>query len=311
MRATGLDTVRFKFWLKSWFSISRLTRHLFLSSLLRFRVVQACYIASKKIILWSWDAWSLRSEISDTLIVFVQLRMRPLFLSTSLIAIAFLYIGTRPATRLVILDRWDRDEAPLRIVPETYHALWNNAFSSGRQQLRKGENQQRSLLQQNLMRLQHPQKNPFNTNTFPPGGSPQLFGWTPEPYPDPLLDKTRCSLSFLPDKDIARMPNLRLCDPDWVLGTTLLQEVALKLHNFTETFTNQWDVGVVDNTRHRRLTQKADLSRFASPMQQSGMGLVRQMKFLPNQLMADNGGEDRHVALPQVELAVAVVRKVR
>jgi len=107
------------------------------------------------------------------------------------------------------------------------------------------------------------------------------------------------------------MPNLRLCDPDWVLGTTLLQEVALKLHNFTETFTNQWDVGVVDNTRHRRLTQKADLSRFASPMQQSGMGLVRQMKFLPNQLMADNGGEDRHVALPQVELAVAVVRKVR
>lgn len=60
--------------------------------------------------------------------------------------------------------------------------------------------------------------------------NPTVYGWTPDPYPNPLLNPVACGISFLSVNDI------RLCDPDWMLGGIVLTDVAAALQNFTETF---------------------------------------------------------------------------
>jgi hypothetical protein len=249
--------------------------------------------------------------------------MRPIILAVALIAIACLYMATRPDTRVVILDRWDRDEAPLRLVPAPYsfHRIFDFGPSFAPSQGLNEEQHEQRVNKQILTSIpilrSHPQK--IADNVSPNAGSPQIFGWTPDAYPDPTKDPIRCSLSFLPDKTIAAVRDLRLCDPDWVLGTTYLQEVALTLVNFTEVFTNQWDVGVVGEN-HRKMSEartqaqvsRESLTHFVSPIQQSGMELVRRMTFLPNRLLVEDisTGQGGRTILPRVSVAVAIVRKV-
>jgi hypothetical protein len=159
-------------------------------------------------------------------------------------------------------------------------------------------------------------KNPINSSLT--GSSPQLFGWTPDSYPDPLVDMVRCSLAFLPDSVTSTMHDLRLCDPDWVLGVNYLEEIAEAMHNFTDMFTNQWDVGVVGGNHRamsanlrrpkaRRLlsSNDFDFDQFASPIQRSSSDMVQKMIFHPNQWPADiSDSETRYSPMPQVSLAV-------
>jgi hypothetical protein len=103
--------------------------------------------------------------------------------------------------------------------------------------------------------------------------NPSFYGWVPETYPNPLLDPIRCSIAYLrtsaalnggidnDDQQVLSLPpsehpsngtmsyapldgeasgpslpRLRLCDPDWVLGTDYLQEIANALTNFSSVF---------------------------------------------------------------------------
>lgn len=244
--------------------------------------------------------------------------MRPILLAFTIIAIAYLYVATRSDTRVVILDRWDRDAAPMWLVPTSFSL--RRIFNFDRPSQRPNDEQSEQRVNKQILTSipilrSHPQR--ISDSASPTAGSPQIFGWTPDAYPDPTRDPIRCSLSFLPDKTISAVRDLRLCDPDWVLGTTYLQEVALTLVNFTEIFTNQWDVGVVGEN-HRRMSQEhsqasqESLTHFISPIQQSGMELVRRITFLPNRLLAEDAstGQGSRVILPRVSLAVAIVRKV-
>jgi len=276
--------------------------------------------------------------------------MRPLHISITFIALAALYISTRTTNRSIFLARWDQNDAPpqTRLVPETFHSFLKRGalFPASRSRVpapsqtpeKKDDtdSDERRQLQHfpapvTAFRLHPPDERSRNQNsrnakptsrtvTKPSPFNPQLFGWTPAAYPNPLVDPTRCSIVFLPNEDLQR--NLQLCDPDWVLGEAYLEEIAYAMRNFTEIFTSQhgWDVGVsVDNDPRRRLTaavqeeqqEKEDL--FVSPsLQQTGIQMVRQMVNLPNQLLSadDAGDEDSTFLLPPVELAVATVRKM-
>ena len=41
-----------------------------------------------------------------------------------------------------------------------------------------------------------------------PSANPQVYGWTPGPYPNPLTDPVRCSIAFLPEEQKAIMKHL-------------------------------------------------------------------------------------------------------
>jgi TPM domain len=105
--------------------------------------------------------------------------------------------------------------------------------------------------------------------------NPALYGWTPNQYPDPIHDPVRCAISYIlphlqqeqqqnermndpPPSDRMNSPTyndhyynnnnntnysknndllqLRLCDPDWVLGGIYLEDVAMALYNFSTAF---------------------------------------------------------------------------
>jgi hypothetical protein len=147
--------------------------------------------------------------------------------------------------------------------------------------------------------------------------NPQLYGWTPDMYPNPLVDPTRCGIAYLPfEKGVSK--HLKLCDPDWVLGGAYLEDIAFALNNFTDTFgqAQNWEVGVVGGRRHLAANHKPAetdlLNQLASPIQLSSMALVRKVFEWPSRLLNEAGGgnQDDRYLLPPVELAVATVRKV-
>lgn len=151
--------------------------------------------------------------------------------------------------------------------------------------------------------------------------NPQLYGWVPDAYPNPILDPTRCGISFLPEKDLRDNDRLRLCDPDWVLGGIYLEEIADSLNNFTRTFycrdnEERDDVGGMLEAREEgeeaEYTEESSLphdenyflddERPEPPRKLFGQPVRLQTRFLSE-------GEENN-QLPPVELAVATVRKV-
>jgi TPM domain len=109
--------------------------------------------------------------------------------------------------------------------------------------------------------------------------NPAIYGWTPNQYPNPIVDPVHCAVSYIlphlqqqqqeqqqqPSPPIINdevkamttplsSPNyisknstlnknddivLRLCDPDWVLGGIYLEDVAMALYNFSTLFGSQ------------------------------------------------------------------------
>ena len=79
-----------------------------------------------------------------------------------------------------------------------------------------------------------------------------LYGWEPTMYPDPIEDPSRCGISYLVDESNGddfefasgashKHPNplsmdTRLCDPDFVLGGSYLEQTAAALARFSEQF---------------------------------------------------------------------------
>ena len=146
-----------------------------------------------------------------------------------------------------------------------------------------------------------------------PYKDPSMYGWTPDIYPNPLVNPMRCSIAYLqhPPLAVAQSNNtstqqqLRLCDPDWVLGGVFLERIAAALHNFSEVFGRDedgpWDVAVGPSDR-RRLSKTATLP--PPRQQQNDLALPN----IARRLQQQEGDDD--FVLPRVELAVATVRKM-
>ena len=101
--------------------------------------------------------------------------------------------------------------------------------------------------------------------------NPAIYGWTPNQYPNPIVDPVHCAVSYIlphlqqqqrlsppgindevvastapispPDNintnsTLSKKDDivLRLCDPDWVLGGIYLEDVAMALYNFSTLF---------------------------------------------------------------------------
>lgn len=112
-----------------------------------------------------------------------------------------------------------------------------------------------------------------NDTTIPQ--NTQMYGWTPEVYPNPLVDTARCGIDYLSSSQNGTR-DMRLCDPDWVLGRSGLNDVASSLYNFSKTFgvaadTRHWKVVVeeneepsnrnVPNRKRRNLEMNSDTKR--------------------------------------------------
>jgi hypothetical protein len=73
--------------------------------------------------------------------------------------------------------------------------------------------------------------------------NPAIYGWTPSQYPNPIGNPMQCGIAYIEHED------LKLCDPDWVLGGIFLEDVAQAMYNFSQSIQyfenhNSWEVGV-------------------------------------------------------------------
>lgn len=178
----------------------------------------------------------------------------------------------------------------------------------------------------------------------PPEDNPQLYGWEPSLYPDPLVDPVRCGVAYLPqqispfdedgstasssssvplplpsenetttaaqaapnnsishsDSDDSNESSLRLCDPDWVLGESYLEEIASALSNFSALY-GDWATVHTNYWRRLRSLRRLDgpeaqhFSIEAASSEDGGGG---------------SGSTTKTNTGPAIELAVATVRKV-
>ena len=139
--------------------------------------------------------------------------------------------------------------------------------------------------------------------------NPQLYGWEPNLYPDPIIDPVRCGIAYLEDEDeLEGTKNaaeysspMRLCDPDWVLGGMYLEQIAAALHNFSAMFGD-----LVTKTRYWGRQR----------MLMGSLKPLRRRRRISEQFSIEASSEDSGPRKdkkpgPTVELAVATVRKVR
>ena len=154
----------------------------------------------------------------------------------------------------------------------------------------------------------------------------QMYGWTPAGYPNPLVDPTRCGIDYLPDVNITL--GMRLCDPDWVLGGSALEEIARSLSNFSLTFgyphqNNQrhWEVVVERNNdvpwrnlRGREQQQPQEDNNTAVVWSRRQIRPVQKTSsmyhFAGLGLFSSSVSDEDSIMIPPVELAVATVRKM-
>lgn len=148
--------------------------------------------------------------------------------------------------------------------------------------------------------------------------NPQIYGWTPEMYPNPLLDPVRCSIAFLPEEQQAIMKRafsnnkgeeeqdgdipdpLRLCDPDWMLGGMYMEQIAFALRNFSDFFSQpDWDVNV------------GSTGSINQDDRNNGEEAAQNVTTATSSLVISNSEEHAALSKPRVQLAVATVRKVR
>lgn len=145
--------------------------------------------------------------------------------------------------------------------------------------------------------------------------NPQIYGWTPEMYPNPLLDPVRCSIAFLPEEQQAIMQRvvnsdgaehedipepLRLCDPDWMLGGMYMEQIAFALRNFSDFFSQpDWDVTIGSSTRPPPPPPLEGPDDQASSNTNSSAAAPMEQTEQPS-----------FFGQPRVELAVATVRKM-
>lgn len=177
------------------------------------------------------------------------------------------------------------------------------------------------LLQQSvpvapLLPSLRPHRFPVDNFTVPE--NTQMYGWTPEVYPNPLVDTSRCGIDYLSEDENLTV-NMRLCDPDWVLGREGLDDIAMSLYNFSTTFgvaadNRHWEV-VVENEepssgRRVRIPPARRKLRGTEPFDGSPQRSLFGLNIF-SPLTADSDADNSWVMVPPVELAVATVRKVR
>lgn len=168
----------------------------------------------------------------------------------------------------------------------------------------------------------HDQDNPEDAATN--ANSPQLYGWEPTAYPDPILDPNRCGIAYLEEEEERERPTgvdfnmtgLRLCDPDWVLGGVYLEEIALAMHNFSSLFSDPLRLPVWSTHNSpptpRRLTQWG--------MGDEDSDAPINIKIVKEASSEEDDDEEEAVETtktekktkprPVIQLAVATVRKV-
>jgi hypothetical protein len=149
--------------------------------------------------------------------------------------------------------------------------------------------------------------------------NPQIYGWTPEMYPNPLLDPVRCSIAFLPEEQQAIMKRaisngdnrdvpepLRLCDPDWMLGGMYMEQIAFALRNFSDFFSQpDWDVTVGSAATNQ-------MPKAETPAKVEAQTAQGRNASAGSPAISTATQEQHSISVqPRVQLAVATVRKVR
>ena len=147
-----------------------------------------------------------------------------------------------------------------------------------------------------------------NNNNGSPYKNPALYGWTPDIYPNPVVNPTRCAIAYIHPPagwniDNETMGNnnnnktsastgLRLCDPDWVLGGVYLEDIAAAMYNFSMVFGQErhldenddhWDVAVGPSGGRRRLLRSLQQRQVQWQFQQERQQQQQQHRKLQHQ----------------------------
>jgi hypothetical protein len=207
----------------------------------------------------------------------------------------------------------------------------------------KGSNQSNSDGGENPQQQQQQQQNQ-NPQDMDMSSNPQIYGWTPDKYPNPLIDPVRCSIAFLPEeqdaimKTIARRKKqgtnneddddddgtddddipepLRLCDPDWMLGGMYMEQIAFALRNFSDFFSQpDWDVEVGMNLASAPTTAPLPPPHPEEKQHKSYPPEGENVRNITAMEVQETGGvplpePGPTPGRPRVQLAVATVRKV-
>lgn len=114
----------------------------------------------------------------------------------------------RAPTPLVHHLRSSKLHADVDVHNNNQHGNNNDPESQQQQQQQQQEQQPQESQQQPQQepnRQPQPQDNDINLSN-----NPQIYGWTPDMYPNPRLDPVRCSIAFLPEEQKAIMRKQQL-----------------------------------------------------------------------------------------------------
>lgn len=207
------------------------------------------------------------------------------------VALAILYVANESPTPGMVMSQWDKD---LTIVysPLTQsqlsmwmasRKLWSH-LTTTTTKTKIISRQISPPLQNFRLKLSDEESQQNNRSKIQHIPNPQLYGWTPEIYPNPLAEPDRCMIAYL------HTTGQRLCDPDWVLGGMYLEEIATTLSNFSYAIAHEehggWSVVVDTNSRRQESTRPPILrQRILLDNQpiQLGIATVRKMN-LPSVL---------------------------
>lgn len=92
----------------------------------------------------------------------------------------------------------------------------------------------------------------------------ETFGWEPGQYPNPRENPQKCGIAYLLQDEQFAQPDdtdnsLQLCDPDWVLGGIYLEEIAVAMKSFVQTYSSPPPFAVPPPpVRRNRMLQQDD-----------------------------------------------------
>jgi len=223
------------------------------------------------------------------------------------IAIIFIvsFLSRRNSTSNILLERWDREETT-RVHPQQ---LKIKSTQQTHRKLMTTTNIERNFGNPLLRTTNHNHSRISANNNLQ---LPQLYGWVPDAYPDPISDPIRCRISSLENQHFTH--HLRLCDPDMVLGIPYLKSIADALDNFTETRRKDPFVEEERSENRVRLLLNQQSTAKILDTHQDLYGATRsELSNNAERVMRSSkrfllDGDDN--AFPPIEIAVAIVRKI-
>jgi len=202
----------------------------------------------------------------------------------------------------LFLEQWDREETPVRVLAQHLKlktTSWARTLSKRKLMMAKNI-ESKNLIPSSPLHQSNHSDSPTMAYSNPQ--RPEIYGWVPDAYPNPILDPTRCGLSFIEKSFSLENNSLRLCDPDRVFGGIYLKDIADALNNFTENFHGH------NKPEDKDVAEAMEGDLYGGPIRKLSNKVEVEQYIMrpPTRSLSNENGR----VLPPIEIAVAIVRKI-